>query len=87
MVTSHQIVGTAYKARIRSMLKFQLKDLTKDPTLTGGIIPSAAAYLVIDRPVNSGGAIINAQVDDLVGWLIDTITQSGVLASFYNQEQ
>lgn len=86
MQVKHSRSGKNFKERIRSVIRFDVQKLDSDLTLTEGVIPSASAYLVIDRPARSAGFIINAQIDDLVGWVLDTVTQSGILASLYNEE-
>lgn len=75
-----------YGQRIRTVVRADYKRLDTDVNLTGGITPSASAYLVIDRPVQSNGYITVANIKDLVGQVCDVVTVTGQLDSVLNLE-
>jgi hypothetical protein len=86
ILIGHQVTGKGFAARIRSTVRANYSDLTKDLSEVGGIIPSASAYTVIDRPVQSDGAITDAIITNLVGAMCDVFLTSGALAQILNQE-
>jgi hypothetical protein len=86
LLIGHQLSGKGFDARIRSTVRANYQDLTKDLDLTAKVIPSASAYLVIDRPVQSDGAITDAIVTNLIAAVADVILTSGALAQILNQE-
>jgi hypothetical protein len=82
----HSLTGTGFKARVRTAIRYDYRDLTQDTTQTAGVVPSFAVYLVIDRPVQSAGKITEALIKDGVGALQD-ITMSGTqLTQLLNME-
>jgi len=82
----HSISGSGFKARCRSVVRMDYRDLTQDTTLTAGVIPSASAYLVIDRPLQSAGKITDAILKRLIGSVLDVIMATGQLDKLLNQE-
>lgn len=86
LLIGHQLTGKGFAARIRSTVRVNYSDLTKDLSLVGGIIPSSSVYLVIDRPVQSDGAITDTIVTNQVGACCDVFLTSGALAQLLNQE-
>jgi hypothetical protein len=86
LLIGHQSTGKGFAARIRSTVRANYSDLTKDLADVGGIVPSCSAYLVIDRPVQSDGAITDAIVTNCIGAVLDVILTSGQLTQVLNQE-
>lgn len=82
----HQLSGKGFNARCRSRVGFTYTDLTADPVVTGGVVPFAQGYFVLDRPLQSGGAITDAILGDLAGNVIDVLCASGQFAKLLNQE-
>jgi hypothetical protein len=68
------------------MLKYTRVYNNTDIADTGGVTPAFTVHQVIDRPVQSGGAVTEAHVKDAIGYLMDVILQSGHLAKILNQE-
>lgn len=85
-ITHTQTGGTGFKRRHRSVLRVTHTDLTKDTDLTGGVIPSAAWTLTLDRPVISDGAITDAILKTMLGHIMDILLISGQLDKFLNLE-
>lgn len=84
---AHQITGKGQFGQMRrSLVRFDLKKINVDLSTVGGVIPRASVQLVIERPVYSGGQITDAEVNTLVGSLIDVVTASGQLAKLLNAE-
>jgi len=83
---SHEIKGTGFKARIRTMIRHKYTKVNQDTTLTEGVVPSASATLTFDRPVQSAGAITDVTFTDQIGALLDVVLTSGALAKILNQE-
>jgi len=86
LLIAHQVTGKGFAARIRSTVRSNYRDLTKDLADTGGIIPSSSVFTVFDRPVQSDGAITDAIVTNMFGAVCDVLLTSGALAQFLNQE-
>jgi len=86
LLIGHQVTGKGFAARIRSTVRANYQDLTKDLADTGGIIPSASVYNVIDRPVQSDGAITDAIITNMFGAICDVMLTSGAFAQILNQE-
>jgi hypothetical protein len=82
----HSERGAGYKARIRSEVRLDYQKLDQDTSLTGGVIPSESVYLVIDRPVQSGGAITDTITKNNIGAVLDVILTSGQLDKLLNLE-
>jgi hypothetical protein len=82
----HEIKGKGFEQRIRSVVRLDFQALNTDIADTGGVTPSASAYMVIDRPVQSGGVISTSTIKDLVGQVCDVLTVTGQLDKFLNQE-
>lgn len=82
----HQVTGKGFSARIRTLVRQTFTDLTKDLAETGGIVPSCSASVVLDRPVQSDGAITDAIVTNSLAAVLDVILTSGALAQLLNQE-
>lgn len=83
---SHTLSGTGFKQRCRSLLRFDFQRLDTDIADTGGVTPTAAAYFVLDRPIQSAGAITTAHIQSLVGWIVDTLCVAGQLDKILNME-
>jgi hypothetical protein len=62
------------------------KAVNTDIADTGGVTPSASAYLVLDRPIQSGGAITDTVLKTLLGGLLHVLVASGQLDKLLNQE-
>jgi len=86
IIIGHQLTGKGFLARIRSTVRSNYSDLTKDTADTGGVVPSASAYMVWDRPVQSDGAITDAIIMNCIAAVCDVILTSGALAQLMNQE-
>lgn len=86
LTIGHEEVGTGFKRRIRSLVKMNYADNTTDVEDTGGVVPQFQIQLVIDRPVQSGGAITDAIVTTALGGLLHVLLASGQLAKLLNQE-
>lgn len=86
LLIAHQVTGKGFDARIRSTVRSNYKDLTKDTADTGGVTPSCSAYMVWDRPVQSDGAITDAIITNCIAAVCDVILTSGALAQLLNQE-
>lgn len=82
----HAVSGTGFRQRCRSNWRYDFTRADTDPTVTGGIVPAFSIYGVLDRPLNSGGFITTAHIQDGVGWISDFILGAGNLAKFLNQE-
>jgi hypothetical protein len=82
----HTVSGTGFAQRIRSLIRMDYQALNTDIADTGGVTPSAACYLVFDRPVQSGGAITDAIFTTMLGGLCDVVLTSGALTKLLNQE-
>jgi hypothetical protein len=82
----HSMSGSGFKQRIRSVIRRDYRRLDTDLDNTGGVIPSAAAYMVIDRPVQSNGYIVAADLENMVGSVIDVLCVAGQLAKLLNLE-
>jgi hypothetical protein len=78
--------GTGFKQRIRSVVRTSYRKVDQDTTLTDGVIPSMSTQLVIDRPVQSAGAITDTITINTLMALIDVVLTSGQLAKLLNQE-
>jgi hypothetical protein len=83
---SHTRSGTGFKLRCRSLIKLTKTRLDTDVALTGGVQPSATAYIVLDRPINSNGYITLTDIKDLLGGVIDVVQTSGAIDSILNEE-
>jgi len=86
LLVSHQQTGTAFKTRIRSLLKTSISRLDTDVSLTGGVIPSMSCQFVLDRPRQSAGYITVAHIQSCVGQLVDALLLSGHLDKILNLE-
>lgn len=82
----HQVVGQGFNKRIRTMIKYSRVYNNTDTADTGGVTPSFACHWVLDRPVQSGGAVTTAHLKDALGYLMDLLLQSGQLDKLLNQE-
>jgi hypothetical protein len=67
-------------------VRVDLQVVNTDLADTGGVVPSASAYFVLDRPLSSGGAIATTDLGDLTGYVVDVLTVSGQFAKLLNQE-
>ena len=83
---SHEIKGIGYKQRCRSLVKAGKVYNNTDPSTTGGVVPSYSWQLVLDRPLQSGGAVTVQHLKDSLGQLMDLLLISGQLDKFLNQE-
>jgi len=86
LTISHDISGTGFRQRCRTLVRADLQVLTTDIADTGGVVPAAFAYYVLDRPLSSGAAIATTDLGDLTGYVIDVLTVSGQFAKILNQE-
>lgn len=86
MTTSHQLTGKGFAQRLNHMVKFHYRALNTDLSLTGGVVPEAEVYVVIRRPVQSGGVISDSVIGTMVGSVCDFLSASGNLAKILNQE-
>jgi len=82
----HQTVGQGFNKRTRTMGKYSRVYNNTDISLTGGVTPSFTLHWVLDRPVQSGGAVTTAHIKDALGYLMDMLLQSGQLDKILNQE-
>lgn len=82
----HSLSGSGLKQRCRTLVRFDLTRLDTDVELTSGITPAVAAYVVLDRPMQSNGFITTAHIQTLVGGLVDVLTASGQLDKLLNME-
>lgn len=85
-VIRHETVGTGFKQKLRSQIEFSFTRQDTDLADTAGVVPFARAYLVIERPVQSAGAITTTHVKDLISQVIDTICVSGQCDKLLNLE-
>jgi hypothetical protein len=85
-IIAHSISGAGFKKRIRSQVRFDIRFNNADTSLTGGVIPSASGYFVLDRPEQSAGIITDAVLQTLAGRVIDVLTVSGQFAKLLNTE-
>lgn len=83
---SHEVKGVGYKQRCRSLISTKMTYNNTDPSVTGGVVPSFGWSLVLDRPLQSGGAVTVQHIKDKLGQLMDTLLISGQLDKFLNQE-
>lgn len=86
MTISHELKGKNWAARARSLVRADIQNIGVDLASVGNIVPSAAVYLVIDRPVNTGGTLTATDVKNLVGAVLDVIMASGQLDKLLNME-
>jgi len=86
LVIGHEVRGTGFRARIRSLIQHRYSKIDQDTSLTDGVIPSMTWGLTLDRPVQSASAITDAVIGNNLGALLDVILTSGALAKFLNQE-
>jgi hypothetical protein len=86
MSVKHSLSGTGFKQRARSVVRFDITRLDTDPTTTGGVTPTVGVYLVIDRPVQSGGNITAAHIQTLVGAVADVCVPTASLDKLLNME-
>jgi hypothetical protein len=86
MSVQHSLTGAGFKQRCRTVVKFEIRRLDTDTSLTGGVIPSATIYQVIDRPIQSNGYITTAHLQSLQGQLTDAILASGAFDKLLNME-
>lgn len=86
LIIGHQLSGKGFAARLRSTVRSNFQDLTKDLADVGQVIPSSSVYIVFDRPIQSDGAITDAIITNQFGAVADVLLTSGALAQFLNQE-
>lgn len=86
LTISHELSGTGFKQRCRTLVRADLQVLNTDLADTGGVVPSAFGYFVLDRALSTGGAIATTDLGDLAGYVIDVLTVSGQFAKLLNQE-
>jgi hypothetical protein len=86
LTVRHALSGSGFKQRCRSLVRFDLSRLDTDLDLTGGVVPTAACYLVLDRPIQSNGYITTAHLQTLVGAVVDVLCVSGQLDKILNME-
>lgn len=86
LTISHTTSGSAFKQRVRSLVKHSYQKLDADVADTGGVIPSSTVHVVIDRPVNSGGAITATVLKEQIGAILDVIMATGQLDKILNLE-
>lgn len=84
--TSHQTKGTGFKQRVRSVVRMDYSALNTDISDTGDVVPTASCYLVLDRPLQSGGAITDTILKTMLGGLLHVLLASGQLDKILNQE-
>jgi hypothetical protein len=82
----HTERGSGFNARIRSEVRIDYTKLDQDTSLTGGVVPSESVYLVIDRPVQSGGAITDTITKNNIGACLDVVLTSGAIDKLLNLE-
>lgn len=83
---SSALSGKGYSQRVRTVVRRDFRDLTTNVDDTGGVIPSASAYLVVDYPVNSGGVVTTTVVKNLIGAVIGVLLGAGNIDKLLNQE-
>jgi len=83
---AHELKGIGYKQRCRSLIKHSRVYNNTDPSTTGGVVPSFSWSIVLDRPLQSGGAVTTAHIKDALGQLMDLLLISGQLDKILNQE-
>jgi hypothetical protein len=86
LTIGHELKGVGFNARVRTLVKADQRHIATDIADTGGVTPSASVYLVIDRPVQSGGAITDQIIKNLVGQICAVVVTTGQLAKLLNQE-
>jgi hypothetical protein len=87
LIISHQFTGgSGFHQRIRSMIRADYRDLTKDTSLTDGVVPSCSSYHIFDRPVQSASAITDVIMTNTIAVVMDVILTSGALAKLLNLE-
>jgi len=86
MSVKHSVSGSGFKQRVRSVVRFDITRLDTDPTATGGVVPTVSAYMVIDRPNQSGGFITAAHIQTLVGAVADVVVPTASLDKLLNME-
>lgn len=86
LTIGHTVNGTGFNQRCRSVVRMDYKAVNTDIADTGGVTPSASAYLVLDRPIQSGGAITDTVLKTLLGGLLHVLVASGQLDKLLNQE-
>jgi len=86
LTVSHALSGTGFKQRCRSLIRMDFERRDTDVAVTGNVVPSLSAYIVMDRPIQSGGFITVAHIKTMIGQLTDLLTVSGNLDKIINQE-
>jgi hypothetical protein len=86
LTIGHEVRGIGFKQRCRSLLRIGRQFNNVDPSTTGGAVPSFSWQLVLDRPLNSAGAVTVQHLKDTLGQMIDVMLISGQLDKFLNQE-
>lgn len=84
--TEQSVKGSGFNARAVSVIRSEWQKLDSDLGDTGGVVPSCAVTLTINRPVNSGGAVTTAVVKDTIAIVLDVVTRSGQLDKILNME-
>jgi len=82
----HTKAGVGFKQRTRSVMRMDYVANNTDIADTGNVTPSASVYMVLDRPVQSGGAISDTVLKTMIGGLLHVILASGQLDKLLNEE-
>lgn len=82
---SHTVSGSGFKQRVRTLVRQDYRDIATGYA-TEGVVPAVSAYIVIDRPLFSDGAITDAIVMNSIGAVIGAVLGSGNIAKLLNQE-
>lgn len=82
----HTKSGSGFKQRTRSVVRMDYVANNTDIADTGNVTPSASAYFVLDRPVQSGGAISDTVLKTMIGGLLHVLLASGQLDKILNEE-
>jgi hypothetical protein len=86
LTIGHTLSGVGFAQRCRTLVRHDYKVLSADISLTGGVVPSSAIYVVQDRPIQSGGAITDAILTNNMAALLDVLLTTGQFAKLLNQE-
>lgn len=86
LTVSHRRTGKGWSEKIATLVKITLLRGDVDASLTGGITPEATQNFTIVRPAKSAGAITNADLKDLMGYLVHFLCTAGNPDKIINEE-
>lgn len=86
LTIAHTETGTGYKRRRRTLVKLDFTALNTDIADTGGVTPGFSTHWVLDRPIQSGGAVTDTIIKRQIGRLLHCLLTVGHLDKLLNSE-